>query len=226
MVLTLPWKLTISLTFFSSTLSSLWKLTLVRILCPEETRNRCIIPRKRSTGNTKMGTFSKICVSVTLLLLSSTSIHLNSALWFWVGLGLRTSISTLPSRSPLHQQGVPEGTCKARGRQETCSFLFLPASPRGAAAVCFRSQLYFTLPEPASSHFLSDASTDRAAPFPRGSEFQLLGLLAVITPTCPFCSRSSSDGGCFLSPSPCSPFTYSVLQYLSYWFLILQELLK
>lgn len=159
-----------------------------------------------------MGTFSKICVSVPLLPLSSTSIHLNSALQFWVGLGLRKSISGRPSRSLLHQQGVPEGTYKARG-------LLLPAPASiapGAAAVCVGPQLVFTLPEAATSHFLSDASTDRAAPFPQGSEFQLLGLLAVKSPTCPFCSRSSSDGGCFLSPSPCSPFTYSVLQYLSY----------
>lgn len=133
MVLTLPWKLTISLTFFSSTLSSPWKLTLVRILYPEETRNRWIIPRKRSTGNTKMGTFSKICVSVPLLPLSSTSVHLNSALRFWVGLGLCKSISGLPSRSLLHQQGVPEGTYKARG-------LLLPApasiTPRSSSSVC------------------------------------------------------------------------------------------
>ena len=39
--------------------------------------------------------------------------------------------------------------------------------------------------------------------FPQGSESQLLGLLAVMTPTSPCCSPSSSDGGFSFSPAHC-----------------------
>lgn len=198
MVLTLPWKFTISLRFLSSTLSSSWKLRLVPVLYPKEVRNRPIIPRKRSTENTKMGTFSKVCTSVTLLPLSYTSIYFNSALWCWVELGLQMLFSCA-IQIPVTSAGVGrvglEGTCKAG--QETRFSLFL------SAAVCFRSQFHFTLPGAASLHLLRGASTSRAVLFPQGSGSQLLGPLAVMTPTSPLCSPSSSDCGCFLSPPHC-----------------------
>lgn len=147
-----------------------------------------------------MGTFSKVCISVTLLPLSYTSTYLNLALWCGVELGLCKCFSPVTFRSLLHQWrgwggGGLEGTCKAG--QETCFFLFL------SAAVSFSPQFHFTLPEAASSRLLRDASTSRAVLFPQGSASQLLELLAVMTPTSPLCSPSSSDGGCFLSPPHC-----------------------
>lgn len=145
-----------------------------------------------------MGTFSKVCASVTLLPLSCTSVYLDSALCCWVQLGLCKCFSPVPLRSRLHQEvmgGGLEGTCKAG--QETCFSLFL------SAAVGFSSQFHFTLPEAALSHLLRDAGTNRAVLFPQGSESQLLGLLAVMTPISPCCSPSSSDGGFSFSPAHC-----------------------